>query len=325
MPASPITSPAHRAALAAALAAALLAAPRPAHACSVCACGDPILSTSDPAALAGKLRLQLDVERLRVDAGTDGVPGSTDQLVQWSTRLNVAWRPAEALSLSLTVPWLHKAIEVVDASGRTTASDLSGLGDLEVGARWAAWRAAEVGARRYRELAVSAGSTLPTGKKDARGGAGDLLDPHGQVGTGGWGPTLGLHYRHEVGDFIAFLAASWRWRTEATYFDGSRYKFGDAALASLHGQYQVSRGLVLDLGLDARHAVADRATDDTGAVEPRVVNTGGGLVALAPAVYCSPGGGVWLFARAQVPVYKDLYGEQDVKPSVAAGVQVLAF
>lgn len=307
------------------LSGALLLGAAPAQACSVCACGDPVLSSSDPAALGGRLRLQLDVEYLRIDAGTDGVPGSTDELTQWSTRLNVAWRPVEALSLTLTAPWVQKTIRTVDAGASTTASDLSGLGDLELGARWTAWRSADVGTRRYHELALTAGSTLPTGKKDARDEAGALIDPHGQVGTGGWGPYAGATYRYEQGDWTGFLAASWRWRTEASYFDGTRYKFGDALLGSLHVQYQAGRRWVLDLGLDARHAAADRATDETGAVEPEVVNTGGTVVALAPGVYFNPGGGIWLFARAQLPVLKDLYGEQDVKPSATVGLQYLAF
>jgi len=48
----------------------LLPAP-PAHACSVCGCGDPLLTASDPAAITGKLRFQADTEYLRVDAGAD--------------------------------------------------------------------------------------------------------------------------------------------------------------------------------------------------------------------------------------------------------------
>lgn len=310
-------------ALLATLAAAALAWPAPAPACSVCGCGDPVLSFSDPAAVSGTLRLQLDTEVLRIDAGTEGVPGSTDELTQWSTRLNVAWRPIEDLTLSATLPWVSKTIKTVDAASSTTASDLSGIGDVEVGARWALWRSVQVGLRRVQELAVSAGTSVPTGKKDATEG-GALIDPHGQVGTGGWGPYAGLHWRLEDGDWTAFAAASYRIRTEASYFDGTKYDFGDVLVWSLHGQYAASRRWVLDLGVDARHAAADRATDEAGVVEPRVENTGGTVVAAAPAVYFNPAGALWLIARAQVPVYKDLLGEQDVKPTFTIGVQIQA-
>ncbi len=302
-------------------AALLLARSAPARACSVCGCGDPLLLSSDPAAIAGPLRLQLDAEYLRVDAGTDGAPGSTDELVQWSTRLNLAWRPLEALSLTATLPWVHKTIRTVGGGAAVTSSELAGPGDVEVAARWSAWRAVEVGARRVQEVAFSAGSALPTGRKDARDG-GALIDPHGQLGTGGWGPFAGVHYRLEQGDFTAFASLSYRVRTEARYFDGTRYRFGDAALWSLHGQWQASRRWVLDLGLDGRRAAADRATDEAGLVDPRVASTGGTVLAAAPAVYLGVGGELWLFARGQLPVLQALRGQQRVWPSASLGLQL---
>ena len=305
----------------AAAAVAALAHASPAHACSVCGCGDPLLAAGDPAAIAGPLRLQLDTELLRVDAGTDGVPGSTDHLTQWSTRLNLVWRPAEELALTATVPWVQKTIRTGPAGATATASDLSGLGDVELGGRWSAWRAVQVGARRVQELAFSAGTTLPTGRKDARDG-GALIDPHGQLGAGGFGPFAGIHYRLESGDWTGFASASWRVRTEARYFDGTRYKFGDAALWSLHAQYQASRRWVLDLGLDGRHALADRSTDEAGVVEPRVGNTGGTVLAAAPGVYLNAGGDLWVFARGQLPIVQALRGRQEVLPTVGLGLQL---
>lgn len=210
MPPRPLRPP-----LAAVLAVALLAWAAPAQACSVCGCGDPLLTSSDPAAINGQLRLQLDTEYLRVDAGTDGVPGSTDQLSQWSTRLD-----------------------------------------------------------------------------------------------------------YEEGDWSAIASLSYRVRTEARYFDATRYKFGDALLWSVHGQWLATRRLALDLGLDGRRAAADRATDEAGVVDGHVVNTGGTVLSASPAVYFNASGALWLFARGQVPVVKRLDGEQDVKPSVTAGLQV---
>jgi hypothetical protein len=306
-------------------AAALLLAP-PALACSVCGCGDPLLAASDPAAINGALRLQLDVEHLRVDAGTDGQPGFTDQLTQTSWRLNAVYRPIDRLSLLLTLPLIQKKIVTVgEGQPNLTDSNLTGLGDVEVGARWAVWRSVQVGARRVQELAVAAGSALPTGAHDARMADGTLVDPHGQLGTGGWGPFAGLHYRYEEGDGTIFASLSWRHRSQGSSFDGSRYKFGDALLWSVHGQYLLARRVALDLGVDGRDALADRAVDPDGTVTPKVENTGGRLWSLAPGVYVDAGGGAWVFARGQVPIIKGLRGEQDVKPSFTVGVQYLAF
>jgi len=313
-----------RAALTAAT-ALLVAAASPAWACSVCGCGDPLLASSDPAAINGGLRLQLDTEYLRIDAGTDGQPGFTDQLTQWSYRLNVVYRPIEALSLIATVPMADKSIRTVGGGTSVTASALTGLGDIEVAARYALWTRVDFGARRVQEFAISGGSALPTGNHNAKDSDGNLIDPHGQLGTGGWGPFAGIHYRFEQGDWMSFASLSYRIRTEATYFDGSKYKFGDAALWSIHEQYRPTQRVALDLGLDGRYASADRAVEADGTATAQVENTGGTVLSLAPGVYVKAVGELWLFARGQVPVYKDLFGEQDVKPSFAMGVQYQVF
>ncbi len=308
----------------AAAAAALLAAP-PARACSVCGCGDPLLTSGDPAAINGTLRLQLDVEHLRVDAGTDGRLGFTDQLSQTSYRLNAVYRPAADLSLTATLPLVSKRIQTVGGPVKEVDSDLTGLGDAELGARWALWRSVQVGAQRSQELALGLGTSLPTGAHGARMPDGSLLDPHGQLGTGAWGPFATAAWRLEQGDWTVAATLGYRIRTEGRYFDGSRYRFGNAWLWSLHGQYLVARRLALDLGLDGRAAAADKATDLGGAVTGAVDNTGGSVLSLAPGAYLQVAGGLWAFARAQVPVYRDLFGEQDVKPSFTAGLQYLVW
>jgi hypothetical protein len=112
--------------------------------------------------------------------------------------------------------------------------------------------------------------------------------------------------------------------SEATYFDASKYKFGDALLWSVHGQYRPLRRLALDLGVDGRYAKADTATDSDGTVEDAVGNTGGTLLSAAPGVYFNATGGLWLFVRGQIPFYKHLLGNQDVLPSFTTGIQFQA-
>lgn len=305
------------------LAAALwLGLAPPARACSVCGCGDPLLAASDPAAITGALRVQLDTELVRVEAASEAQPGRTDRLTQWSHRLNAVYRPVDPVALSATVPWVAKEIHAV---GGERSSSLRGLGDVEVAARWAPWTEVEVGRRRVQELALQVGAALPTGKKDARAADGALIDPHGQLGTGGWGPFAGLHYRLEQGDWMGFASASYRLRTEARYFDRSRYRFGDAVLWSVHGQYRPVQRLALDLGVDGRHAWADHAVDAGGTVTPRVEATGGTVLSVAPGVYVRALGELWLFARAQVPLVKRLRGEQDVLTTFDAGLQVQVY
>lgn len=304
-----------------ALAAGAFAMAAPAEACSVCGCGDPLLAASDPAAITGQLRLQVDTEYLRIDAGTDGQPGYTDELTQWSYRLNAVYRPFEGLSITATVPLVSKIIHTVGGGTDVLGSDLTGLGDIEVAGRYSLWRSVDLGVGRVHELAVTAGSSLPTGNHNAKAPDGSLIDPHGQLGTGGWGPFFGLSYRFEQGSWLAFANVSERLRTEATYFDSSKYKFGDALLWSVHGQYRPMRSVALDLGVDGRYARADKAADPTGAVTSAVENTGGTVLSAAPGVYFNTVGNLWLFIRGQIPFYKNLFGEQDVLPSFTTGIQ----
>lgn len=299
--------------LLAAACAGLIAAP-PALACSVCGCGDPLLTSSDPAAITGQLRLQLDTEFLRVDAGNDADPALTDRLKQWSYRFNAVYRPTEALSLSATLPLVSKVITTVGGGTSATASDVTGLGDVELAARYALWRRLELGNGRVQELAVSAGSSMPTGPNDLRS-RGERVDEHGQLGTGAWGPFAGVHYRLEQGRWLGFGSVSARAHSE----NGHGYRYGAALLWSVHGQYSPSRRVVLDLGVDGRHAAADR---DSGAA---VQNTGGTVLSAAPGVYLDAFGGTWLFVRGQLPFHQRLRGEQDQLPTVVAGVQYQIF
>ncbi len=295
-------------------AVALLAAPPPARACSICGCGDPLLSSSDPAAINGRLRLQLDTELLRMDAANEDDPSRTDQLTQWSFRLNVVYRPTEDLSLTGTLPVVNKSMRMV-GGGMPAAetSNATGLGDVELAARYALWRQVNLGVGRVQEVAVAAGTSLPTGPNDVTSG-GERIDEHGQPGTGGWGPFAGVHYRLEQGSWLGFASLSGRVRTENSF----RYAYGAAALWSVHGQWFPTRRVVLDLGIDGRYAAADRSAGET------VPNTGGTVLSAAPGVYLNAVGGAWIFVRGQLPFWTELRGVQKQYPSAVAGVQLQA-
>jgi len=293
-----------------AFAAAVLMVSPPALACSVCGCGDPLLTSSDPSAITGRLRLQLDTEYLRIDAGNEDDPAVTDKLTQWSYRFNAVYRPTEALSLTATLPVVNKAMRMVGGGTSTSTFDVTGLGDIEAAARYALWRGVNLGIGRVQELAVTAGTSMPTGPNGLRSG-GERIDEHGQPGTGAWGPFAGIHYRFEERSWLGFASLSGRVRSE----NGYGYRYGSALLGSIHGQYFPSKRVVLDLGVDGRYAAADKGAGET------VVNTGGTVLSIAPGVYLNVAGGAWVFVRGQVPVYKHFRGDQDQLPSVVTGIQ----
>jgi hypothetical protein len=77
----------------------------------------------------------------------------------------------------------------------------------------------------------------------------------------------------------------------------------------------------VDLGIDGRFARVDKITEPGDTSSSTQGNTGGTLLSASPGVYFNAIRSLWVFARGQIPFYKNLDGEQDVKPSVAVGLQ----
>ncbi len=297
-----------RAALRAAAVALALAAP-PALACSVCACGDPLVGVGQVAGPAGQFGLELDGQYLFQKAGGEE-PGTLDVLNQWSILLTASYTPVKDLNLVVTLPWVWKDMQMELEDGtRVSSSNLNGFGDMNVGLRWFFWEDVDLGNRTRQTLSVSASTFIPTGNNSAVDADGIRVDEHGQVGTGGWGPSAGLFYRLQ-GDAWSGYAGIWGlYRTVNAY----GYRFGAAALWTATVQWQPLEGLAVALGVDGRSAGAD--VQDGVTVE----NTGGLVLAAVPAIYARIFPGGWLLARAQLPFATALHGIQTVGPVVTAG------
>ena len=288
-----------------AAAVAALVSSAPASACSVCGCGDPLLAASDPGALSGRMRLGLETEYLNVKSGSPA-----DKLDQYTLRLNAVYSPLARLSVIAQLPFTRKDLNNADGSG----SNLSGLGDVEVGARYTVVDLPDFAKQGRQTFAVSAGTSLPTGARSATF-PGHEVDEHGQLGTGSWGPYAGLHYRFERKQWTGFASVTGRLRST----NSDQYHYGNALLWSVHGEYWLHPKLALDLGVDARHAAAD--TQAAVAME----DTGGTVLATSPAIYWNAAGPVWFTVRAQLPFYSHLFGVQSVGPTVVAGFQYQVF
>ncbi len=296
-----------------ALAAALLAPPD-ARACSVCACGDPLAAVAETPGNIGSLRLALEAETLTMTAGSESMPGMTDDLTQSTLRLAVTWSPLATLNVVAIVPFTNKRMVQTGMGMDAPMSDLTGLGDVELGLRWFPFQSVDFGARTSQSVAVMAGTSFPSGNDDAAQN-GVRVDQHGQLGTGAFGPYLGLLYRLGGDAWSGFASLAGRWRTENAY----GYRYGQSLQWALQGQWQSGSWFAASLALEGRSAAADR---DAGTDVP---NTGGLVLALTPAVNFNVFTGTWLFARAQLPVYTALLGEQTVGPVFTAGVRYEAF
>jgi hypothetical protein len=295
----------------AALVALVLAAavPGAARACSVCSCGDPLVSASEGHGKGGDLRVQLDPEYLRVRSGED-------VLDQYTLRLTGVYSPADPVNLVVQVPFTRKKMFMDHgAAGTMPMSDVNGLGDVEVGARWFFWERTDFAAMRRQGLALSAGTSIPTGSIGARDELGALVDAHGQVGTGSWGPNVGALYRLQQDPWNGLVSVTAR--THGT--SSADYRYGDSLGWTAQAQWHPAQRVALGLGLDGRWAARDREAGDL------VPDTGGVVLAATPAAYYNVAGGLWLSARVQVPFFTHLYGEQSVGAVVTAGLQYQVF
>lgn len=293
----------------------LALAASPAHACSVCGCGDPLVGVGQVAGPAGQLGLELDGQWLSQTAGGD-VPDTTDLLNQYSVLLTASYTPVANLNLVVTLPWVWKNMQMEMPDGsRMTSSNLNGFGDMQFGLRWFFWDDTDVGNRTRQTLSVSASTFAPTGNNSAAQADGERVDEHGQIGTGGWGPSAGLFYRIQ-GDVWSSYAGAWGlYRSMNSY----GYRFGSAALWTVAGQYQPLDWLAVALAVDGRAAGSD--VQDGAAVE----NTGGFLLAAVPAVYVNVFPGGWLLAKAQLPFATKLNGVQTIGPVITAGLRYELF
>jgi hypothetical protein len=224
----------------------------------------------------------------------------------------VTYGPTETLSLIAIVPFLEKDWTLDGGGEPAEHASPSGLGDVNLGARYYAMRRADASTMHSQFLALSAGSTLPTGVNDEEVG-GTRIDQHAQLGTGAWGPYAGVTYalRSAVWNVAANVSGSFH---SANSYD---YRFGDAVRWGIEGQVRLNRAFAVSLASEGRYAQRDVSGGQAQ------VNTGGTVVDLTPGLAWSPAPSVGLFARVHIPVVTDLYGEQTVGATFQVGAQML--
>jgi hypothetical protein len=293
-----------------AAAALVAAAPHAAFACSVCGCGDPLVDVSDSVPYAVPLRVAVDFELLTATAASDEDPAAEESVTQVTVRPVVVYSPIESVNLVLQLPIVSKAWTLTgDGEDGVTHA---GLGDIDVGARWFFFEKTDFDTQSRQALGLTGGITLPTGANGATE-AGVRLDDHAQLGTGAFGPYLGLSYAYHRDPWNLFTTVMGRVRTRNSY----GYHYGDALQWGVRGDYRILDGLAVELGVDGRYAAFDTLDDEDQ------TNTGGLVLAAAPGLAVNVVDDLWLRARVQIPFVTSLHGNQTVGPTYFASVQVL--
>jgi hypothetical protein len=287
--------------------------PSPAEAgCAVCASGDPLASMGQARLTPGGTQLALEVEQASSGGRSDEDPAFLMRLNQSTVRALMAFSPWESTTLLIQLPVLRKAMSHQTAGYPAVSHAPSGLGDVELGARFFLFDRTGVGRRSRDGLALTVGSSVPTGSNTLQAD-GYRLAEHSQLGTGALGPYAGLLYAFSRDPWTVSAAVTGRLRLRNAY----EYQYGSAVLWSVRGDYQPLEYLVFSLGLDGRYAGRD-----LHGTTP-YIHTGGLVFAAAPGVRVRLPGKLWLQASAQLPVFTSLYGEQRVGPTFSGGVQYL--
>jgi hypothetical protein len=287
-----------------------------ARACSVCSRGDPLAPAAEGHGQGGDLRLALDAEILSQRSATPGVATMHDDLDEYTLKLTGVYSPAPPVNLVVSVPFTRKRMTMEHGGGVTfVASDLTGVGDVDVGGRWFFWESVNVRARLRHSVGISAGTSFPTGPSEPRTVAGLPNAQHEQLGTGAFGPYAGLSYRLQRDPFAALLSVSGRTHTA----NGEGYRYGSALLWTVQGQWTPMRWLAVGLGIDGHDGGRDRQ-DGT-----YVQSTGGLVLWASPSAYVNVYRRLWVTLRAQLPFHSSLVGDQSVGAVVVAGVQYAVF
>lgn len=296
--------------VAAAAVVSALSVPSTALACSVCGCGDPLVVAGDAMPVTGNLRFALEAEYLTATAASDEDPTATEGLVQQTLRPVAVVSLLNQLNLVAQVPVTRKVWSLTGGATPEEAEPL-GLGDIDLGARWFLWQSSDMGADRRQNLALTAGTSLPTGPNNALDEEGVRIDDHAQLGAGSWGPYLGALYAFHQDPWNVSLDASGRFHTT----NGFGYQYGPAVLWSARGQLRPWERVAFGIGVDGRYAWQDTLD---GEVQ---TNTGGLVLAAVPGVDVNLAGNLWLHAAVQIPFYTALFGAQTVGPVFGASLQ----
>ena len=291
--------------IAGSLAFLLFLAP-PARACSVCGCDPAALTVGLDRPSSGSLRVGLEDRYLVKESGA-GVAFEGERENRLALRAQFA--PSRAFAAQLDLPFFlwrdHRG------AGGAVDDTAHGLGDAQLTARYEILRAGGFVPRHV--LAVAAALKLPTGSNDRLGGA----DPHLQLGSGSWDPSLGLWYTFGDHPWTWYAGSVVRLNSEG----GRGFHYGNAVFgtAGVRRSFFDER-LILSLEGQARYAGYDTARGLAPAARDLDPDSGGFLGYATFGAGVGIGSDLFVRLQLQVPVLARLHGVQSEHPVGFAGL-----
>jgi len=214
--------------------------------------------------------------------------------------LSSAWAPSERWFIVANLPFIYRRV----SDDNLSESEVWGLGDAELDAKWFAWQDRAFAPRQL--LALLAGVELPTGswQKDANG---EYLPLEVQPGSGSLDLVLGASLTAFWGPVSGWL--SLRWLQPLLMRDALQP--GSALSASLALQHQVTSWLALRLASELRW---DQPSEEAGEPDP---NSGGAILFGSGDLGWSPGADLTLWFGLRLPLVNALHGAHEEGASVS--------
>ena len=286
------------------------------NACSVCGCGDPLQSAGTVHSMAGDFHLGLETLYLTASAQSDDNPAQTESLTQKTLSGILSFSPTDNLTMVAMVPYTEKdwtLSAASDGSEEGAAASPAGLGDINFGLRYFLLVDMDFKNRGSQNIAVSAGTLIPTGNEDGLDSSGVRFDQHAQLGTGAWGPYVGLLYTGIVNGWTFSTNLNVLFHTVNSY----QYHFGTAFTWGAQAQAHLDDSFALSLAAEGRTAGEDISEEESQS------NTGGTVLDLTPGLWWSPVEAWGLYGKIQVPLLTHLDGNQTVGATANVGTQIL--
>jgi hypothetical protein len=325
-----------RFAIAASFVSLLAVAVPPAYGCSICRCGDPTFNAlGTDVYKEGAFRVSLDWERFDKEqgilAGEEGAPvakqdGAGDVLGREAVVENrfttaLSYTFGERLVAVARIPWSSRRTSEVGGAlakadtlgGASTSRDLSDPELYALVRLWASEFTGGLGRRTW--ISALGGVKTAWGKNDLAQG-GERLDEHLQPGTGSTDWFGGLSGVYLI-NHTSSLFGSVQLRQAGT--NGFDYRYGNTTLANFG--YERKLGQTWDAAVELNFRSAGRDKVDTdGFLDP---NTGGQLLYISPRMIVDLGKGLVGRLSVQVPVYRDLNGDQRERTVANVGLTYL--
>jgi hypothetical protein len=294
--------------------AACLSLPALAEPCSICRCGDPTFNALGKEGVTVQgFRLAMDWERFDK---TEGDPASGfESQVENRLTLHASYGFNDRLSLLARVPLSARRLQTAEADAPLRSQQTTGLSDPELYAQvrlWSSRFGTVVGSRTTVSLV---GGIKTSWGENGLTRDGLRIDEHAQPGTGAtdiFGSVALLHLLTR--ESALFASAGYR----HTGTNASGYRYGSSLLGNLAYEHKLAGRLDGVLELNFRSAARDEAAPDGP-----VANTGGSLLYATPRLAFAAGNGVVLRLAVQIPLVRDLNGQQRERAVVNGGITYL--